>query len=468
MAETWKQWEGTIVDGKFRLEKFLGGSEHSAVFLSEAGAPSAKAAIKFVPATPQALDFQASKWEQTARLSHAHLIRLIGSGQCRLGSLDLVYAVMEYAEENLAQILPDRALSPDETRDMLGPVLETLQYLHKNKLAHGSPKPSNIMAVQDRLKLSSDQIRAFGQVGPASDTSVFAAPELSSQGAGAASDVWSLGVTLVEVLTQRLPERISPGRLVVPASLPEPFREIAGQCLMEAPQDRWTVAQIAERLAKGYSPSRASDQPSAMPVAATPAQPFNRAAGPSLSAAQAVSEQAPVELGSGRKLMVSGISFLLVLVAIYVGTQFFHRPSQDNVSAPEAQTKLSEPATSDHSASGSAEKTDAPKSSGETSVASSPGRVLQRVEPDVSASARSTITGKIHVRVGLHVDPSGKVVEARLISPGPSKYFASHALEASRRWTFVPPQADGQPADSKWTLTFTFTRRGVDESAQAN
>jgi TonB family protein len=205
-----------------------------------------------------------------------------------------------------------------------------------------------------------------------------------------------------------------------------------------------------------------------MPVAATPAQPFNRAAGPSLSAAQAVREQAPVELGSGRKLMVSGISFLLVLVAIYVGTQFFHRASQDNVSAPEAQTKLSEPATSDHSASGSAEKTDAPKSSGETSVASSPGRVLQRVEPDVSASARSTITGKIHVRVGLHVDPSGKVVEARLISPGPSKYFASHALEASRRWTFVPPQADGQPADSKWTLIFTFTRRGVDESAQAN
>jgi len=94
--------------------------------------------------------------------------------------------------------------------------------------------------------------------------------------------------------------------------------------------------------------------------------------------------------------------------------------------------------------------------------------VLERVEPDVSASARATITGKIHVRIGLRVDPTGKVVEARFISAGPSKYFASHALEAARRWTFVPPQADGQPAASRWTLTFTFKRKSVDESLQAN
>jgi hypothetical protein len=30
-----KQWEGRIVDGKFPLQKWLGGSEHSAVFLTE-------------------------------------------------------------------------------------------------------------------------------------------------------------------------------------------------------------------------------------------------------------------------------------------------------------------------------------------------------------------------------------------------------------------------------------------------
>src|SRR5579864_611524 len=65
MAESWKQWEGTIVDGKFRLEQFLGGSDHSAVFLTQPSEGGAKAAIKFVPACPQALDFQRTSWEQT-------------------------------------------------------------------------------------------------------------------------------------------------------------------------------------------------------------------------------------------------------------------------------------------------------------------------------------------------------------------------------------------------------------------
>ena len=477
MAETWKQWEGTIVDGKFRLERFLGGSDHSAVFLTETGTPPVKAAIKFVPAIPQALDFHRSTWEQTSRLSHPNLIRVFGGGQCRLGYVDLLYVVMEYAEENLAQILPDRALTADEARDTLDPVLETLKYLHEKKLAHGSLKPSNIMAVQDQLKLSSDQVRGFGQAGLSSDTSIFAAPELASQGAAAATDVWSLGATLVEVLTQRVPERISPRQLVVPGSLPEPFREIAGACLMELPQDRWTLAEIILRLAGTHSSAKPADQLS--PAVASKASPTSGARrGPPES--PVVRERVPVGLDSGRKLMVSGISFLLVLVAIYVGAQFLHRDSHDNAAASARQSmeKSSPPGASNSTASSSSGGTDILKTPAESSSAapvapsarsaSTPGRVLERVEPDVSASARATITGKIHVRIGLRVDPTGKVVEARFISAGPSKYFASHALEAARRWTFVPPQADGQPAASRWTLTFTFKRKSVDESLQAN
>ena len=47
----WKTWEGRIVDGKFPLRHWLGGSEHSAVFLTERpGPPSSKAAIKLIAA----------------------------------------------------------------------------------------------------------------------------------------------------------------------------------------------------------------------------------------------------------------------------------------------------------------------------------------------------------------------------------------------------------------------------------
>jgi TonB family protein len=480
MAETWKQWEGTIVDGKFRLERFLGGSEHSVVFLTETES-GAKAAIKFVPAIPQALDFKRSAWEQSSRLSHPHLIRLFGSGQCRLGNLDVVYAVTEYAEENAAQLLPNRALSADEAREMLKPVLESLKYLHEKGLVHGSLRPTNVLAVQDQLKLSIDQVRAFGKPGLAQDSSIYAAPEVAAEGARPPSDIWSLGTTLIEVLTQRVPERSSSGKPVMPAGLPELFGEIASHCLAEPPQDRWTLAQIRQRLGGSAPQAKSAKESTAAAVVAPAASVAERPIPKTPATSEPVRDSIPAELGSGRRLMVSGISFLLVLVAIYVGTQLFHRPSHGDANAPvssvaptentnSSRTPAVPPATATPATAApesSAPNTPAAKPAApESPAASAPGRVLERAEPNVSASARATITGKIRVRVNLAVDETGKVSDARFITPGPSHYFSGRAMDAARRWTFVPPQANGQPAPSKWVVSFTFTRKGTDSSAE--
>src|SRR6266568_2726377 len=66
------------------------------------------------------------------------------------------------------------------------------------------------------------------------------------------------------------------------------------------------------------------------------------------------------------------------------------------------------------------------------------GAVLQQVLPRVSPSARNTIEGKIRVLVRVEVDPSGNVTDAKLVSAGPSKYFARLALESARDWKFTP------------------------------
>jgi TonB family protein len=473
MADTWKQWEGTTVDGKFRLERYLGGSEHSVVFLTEAGSPAGKATIKFVPALPQALDFQRSAWEQASRLSHPHLIRLFGSGQCRLGNMDLVYAVMEYAEENVAQILPARALTADETRDVLKPVLAALKYLHQKGLAHGSLKPTNVLAVQDQLKLSIDQVRTFGKPGLAQDSSIYAAPEVAREGARAPSDAWSLGAIVAEVLTQRPPVRSSSGQIVVPPNLPEPFGDIASHCLVESPQDRWTLVRVEQRLAGIASQAEGNRATSPAPV-----QQADRPSAGNLRASEVEVGEAPAELGSGRRYMVAGISFLLILVAIYAGSQMFRRGAQENTSAASTSSAAAPNAAREAenpSPSSPAPASPTPESSAPTSppaqppannAASSAGQVLERTQPNVSASARATITGKVRVRVNLAVDESGKVSDARFITPGPSQYFASRAMEAARRWTFTPPQVNGQPSASKWVVSFTFTRKGVDASAE--
>ena len=152
--------------GLFPLRQYLGGTDHSVVFLTEfgEGGPQ-KAAIKLYPADPATADLQVSSWESAAQLFSRIPIYCDCSGRrrCRIDGNDLLYLVMEYAEEDLADILPQRALSSEETRDMLAPVLDALEYLHGKGFVHGDLKPANILATGDHLKLSSDAISRIGE-----------------------------------------------------------------------------------------------------------------------------------------------------------------------------------------------------------------------------------------------------------------------------------------------------------------
>src|SRR3954453_2845773 len=115
-------WIGQVVDGKFPLIQWLGSNGSSDVFLTELqpNAPQ-KAAVKLVPANDPSAESQIAGWSAAKRLSHPHLMRLIHVGQCQIRGTKLFYAVMEFAEENLSQILPERPLTPTETREMLEP-----------------------------------------------------------------------------------------------------------------------------------------------------------------------------------------------------------------------------------------------------------------------------------------------------------------------------------------------------------
>ncbi len=207
MTKDWKQWEGQLVNGEFHLRQYLGGSDHSAVFLTErGGGEPKKVAVKLIPVDAGDTEVQLARWELAAKLSHPHLLRLFQTGRCQLGSAMLLYVVMEYAEEDLSQILPERPLTPMEARQMLQPVLNALAFLHGKRFVHGHVKPANIMAVNDQLRISSDGLCAVGQssVG-VGRPSVYDPPDGASGIISPAADIWSLGVTLVEALTQRLP-----------------------------------------------------------------------------------------------------------------------------------------------------------------------------------------------------------------------------------------------------------------------
>lgn len=455
MAESWKQWEGTVVDG-FRLDQYLGGSDHSAVFASHFPEKSGeKVVIKFVPVTPENLELQRVSWESAARVPDPHLIQLHGTGRCKLGNSDFLYLVMEYADENLADILSQRALSADEVREMLPVIVETLGRLHQKGLVHAALKPANLLAVRDQLKLASDHVRPVSAPYPNQEASAYAAPELAQGKVSSAADLWSLGVTLSEVLTQRTPDGNSAA--AVANGLPTPFATIVGRCLDPDPEKRCSLADISRAL--GAPPVVASTPMQVASAAEVAPQAF---APTSVNYGAMESDSAAMTSGSGPRLLKLAAAILVVLIVVYGGSRLFR-------SRTEGSTKGSQAAQSSAAADNAAGTTDAARltePSGRppdvaASGASTPGSVLERVEPNVSAGARSTITGKVHVRVRLRVDESGNVSQASLESAGPSRYFAGKALDAARRWKFSPAQSNGHPVASAWRLRFEFGRGGT-------
>src|SRR5258708_13315178 len=105
--ESWKSWEGGVVGGKFPLRQWLGGSDHSAVLLTDRhGHSGQKAAIKLIAEIPVESERQRARWRGAAQLSHPNLIRIDEIGRCQMNGMSLLYVVMEFAEEHLSQILP--------------------------------------------------------------------------------------------------------------------------------------------------------------------------------------------------------------------------------------------------------------------------------------------------------------------------------------------------------------------------
>src|SRR5581483_1456392 len=104
-----REWQGQVVDGRFPLQQFLGGSENRAVFLTRfAGSESGRAALKLVRANTCDAEEQLAAWRCASNLSHPHLARIFDGGRCWLSGKEFLYVLTEYGDETLAQVLPQR------------------------------------------------------------------------------------------------------------------------------------------------------------------------------------------------------------------------------------------------------------------------------------------------------------------------------------------------------------------------
>jgi len=470
MIERWQQWTGRVVDGTYSLRQYLGGSECCGVFLTErVPRVNESAAIKLILAEHADADLILSRWADAAELAHANLLSLFHWGRCRLDETDLLYVVMEYAEENLSQVLPRRPLSVTETREMLGPMLSVLPYLHAKGFVHGGIKPANIMANNDLLKLSSDGIRKSGMaIGSSRALSVYDPPEAASGDITQSGDAWSLGVTMVEALTQHLPGWTGAAQqnLVLPGNMPEPFQGVARDCLHRDPQRRMSVAAIASRLEIRIPSGQRPDAVGSPKKAEAP----KRVA-------------APPKRCDLTPYVITAVAVGLALAALFIGPRIFETrvktspaisASKNESESRAKHVQKQATVTQKQPARETAKEEQGP--TGSVPAASSPhidtgakkytgnvvrGEAINQVLPNVPQKASDTITGKVIVKVGVSVDASGNVLTTTLVWPGPSKYFANLSLQAAQKWTFKAAQADEQDVPSEWVIVFQYEQTGT-------
>ncbi len=472
MSGNASQWLGQVVDRKFELRELVGSSPTSWVFLTER--EGQKAAIKLISANQRQSGGRISSLEQARNLSHPNLIRVYQTGRCRIGETALVYVVMEYADENLREILTQRALTALEVSEMLPPVLDALSYLHGKGRVHGHIKPANILATGDQVKISSDAICAMAEI-PA-QPSAYDAPETAKRGYSASGDVWSLGLTLVETLAQNLPAVTlnATDDPALPDSLPQPFLDIARECLRRDPARRARLSDISARL---RAPTNATRVPASEPV------PVVRAALPTVPKAVTKSPSRRTQ-SAWRHAIPAAVLLGLAVVVILVAPKVLNRlqgQSEGAAASEPARSMAGEkPIETTQSASAPVEKSDetsnaatpaappqretsAPEAVAPTKTANNeaaPGDVVQQLVPDVPRKALDTIQGTVKVGVRVQVDAAGDVTDANLDSPGPSKYFANLAMTAARGWKFSPA-AGSDTGTREWTLRFRFTQDGT-------
>ena len=215
----------------YKIVERLGQGGMGEVYLAERddGEFKQKVAIKVVRsgmATEEVYKRFQYERQILANLSHPNIARLLFGGVTTDG---LPYFVMEYVEEGtpITEYCDTHQLSIKERLELFKVVCDAVRYAQRNLVVHRDLKPSNILVNEDgEVKLldfgiaklldsDMDPVTMFETTHhKAPFTPAYAAPEqVRGKTVSAATDVYSLGMILYQILTGRRAYELEPGWL---------------------------------------------------------------------------------------------------------------------------------------------------------------------------------------------------------------------------------------------------------------
>lgn len=263
--------------GKYVVEKEIGRGAMGAVYLGYDPVKDHKVALKTMAL---AREFQGDELadarsrflreaEMAGRLDHPDIVSIIGAGETE----GLAFIAMELVEGvDLSQYAhPSKLLPLAQLLPIMARVADALAYAHTRGVTHRDIKPANIMV---DLASGSVKVMDFGvarvadaartRTGVVLGTPTFMSPEqLSGQTLDGRTDLYSLGVSMFQLLTGYLPYRNDSMAQLMRAiaheevpnvcdlrdDLPRPLGDIVALALQKHPNTRYaTGQQMAEDL----------------------------------------------------------------------------------------------------------------------------------------------------------------------------------------------------------------------------
>jgi eukaryotic-like serine/threonine-protein kinase len=205
--------------GRYQLEREIGRGAMGVVYLGRDTAINRLVAIKAIPLASEFSDAELvearsrffREAETAGRLNHPNIVTIYDVGEER----GLAYIAMEYLKgRHLSDYAKsDNLMEPRKVLEVIGRTADALGFAHKQGVVHRDIKPANLMydPSTDTLKITDFGIARLSGAGSTRTgivlgTPSFMSPEqLEGRTVTGHSDLFSLGVSLFQLLTGQLP-----------------------------------------------------------------------------------------------------------------------------------------------------------------------------------------------------------------------------------------------------------------------